>query len=201
MSDLNNPIEIPDKSALILVDVQKGFDLPIRGRRNNPQAEANMVRLLSSWRRSSRPIFHIQHLSLESGSPLEMGTEGSAIKPEVRPLGDEPILQKHVNSAFIGTNLEVRLLSQGISAVVIVGLTTNHCVETTTRMAGNLGFQTYLVSDATATFDRAGPDGIMHRAEDIHAMSLLNLHQEFATIVTTDEVLGVSSTPHPDQIA
>ncbi len=99
------------------------------------------------------------------------------------------MLQKQVNSSFIGTDLEERLRRAGISTLVIAGLTTNHCVETTTRMAGNLGFETYLVSDATATFDRRGPDGVLHTAEEIQAMTLTNLHEEFATIVMTEDVL------------
>jgi nicotinamidase-related amidase len=95
-----------------------------------------------------------------------------------------------VNSSFIGTDLEARLRAAGIKTVVICGATTNHCVETTTRMAGNLGFETRLVRDATWTFERVGPDGDLHSAEDIHAMTLSNLNGEFAQIVTTAEIIA-----------
>ena len=182
-------ISFPQNTALILIDVQKGFDDPVWGRRNNPEAETNMATLLYMWRETGRPIIHIQHCSRNPHSPLYSSSPGNLIKDLVRPQGEEPVLQKSVNSAFIGTDLEARLRRDGITALVLVGLTTNHCVETTTRMAGNLGFDTYLVSDATATFDRTGPDGILHTAEEIQAMTLTNLHQEFATIVTTDNVI------------
>ncbi len=179
----------PQNAALILVDIQKGFDDPVWGRRNNPDAESNMATLLYTWRQTGRPVFHIQHLSQDPHSPLRAGSSGSEIKDNVRPQDGEPVIQKWVNSAFIGTDLQERLGREGITTLIITGLTTNHCVETTTRMAGTLGFHTYLVSDATATFDRKGPDGVLHTAEDIQAMTLANLHQEFATIVTTDDVL------------
>lgn len=180
---------LPQNAALIIIDVQRGFDDPMWGRRNNPQAEANIARLLAAWRRTQRPVFHIQHLSRQATSPLRPGQIGNEIKDVVRPLEGEPVITKEVNSAFIGTDLEQRLRQQNITALLVTGLTTNHCVETTTRMAGNLGFDTYLVSDATATFDRVGPDGKLYRAEDIQAMTLANMHQEFATIVDTQTLL------------
>ncbi len=182
-------IHIPSNAALVIIDVQKGFDDPVWGRRNNPDAEINIAHLLQAWRQTGRPIFHIQHLSLIPTSPLRPGISGNDIKDIVSPQNGEPVIQKQVNSAFIGTDLEKRLVQQGIHTLIITGLTTNHCVETTTRMAGNLGFHTYLVADATATFDRKGPDGVLHTANEIQAMTLTNLHEEFATIVTTAELL------------
>ena len=180
---------LPRDTALIIVDVQKGFDDPIWGRRNNPQAESNIARLLEAWRRAGRPLFHIQHRSHEKNSPLNPESPGFEIKDAVKPRPGEPVIQKSVNSAFIGTDLEARLRQKGLKTVVITGLTTDHCVSTTARMAGNLGFDTYVVSDATATFDRVGPDGKRYSTEEIHATSLASLHDEFATVIDSDGLL------------
>lgn len=180
---------LTDKTALIIVDVQDGLDDPVWGTRNNPDAERNMARLLQAWRTQGRPIFHIQHMSQRPTSPLRPNQPGNAIKRIVAPQGDEPVIQKSVNSAFIGTDLENRLHEQHIQSVVIVGLTTNHCVETTARMASNLGFKTFVVDDATAAHDCKGYDGTHYPAETIHAVSLANLHGEFATVLKTDQLL------------
>jgi len=179
-------------TALIIIDVQEAFDEPRRGQRNNRDTEANVARLLGAWREAGRPLVHVRHLNRTPGSSFHPDAPGSRIKAVVRPLEGEPVIEKVVNSAFIGTDLEERLRRGGVTSVVITGLTTNHCVETTARMAGNLGFVTYVVSDATATFDRVGPDGVHHTAEDIQAMTLSNLNGEFATIVTTDEALRLT---------
>ncbi|OTW91071.1 cysteine hydrolase [Bacillus thuringiensis] len=176
--------------ALIIIDVQKAFQLPDWGERNNIFAEENMRILLEEWRKRKQSVFHIQHVNKENAqSMFYERAETVNFKEEVQPLPGEVVIQKFVNSAFIGTNLEEQLREKKCNAVVVVGLTTNHCVETTTRMAGNLGFTTYLVSDATATFNRKGLDGKEYSAEDIHNMTFVNLHEEFATIVTTKEAL------------
>lgn len=181
--------KLPDNAVLLLIDVQKGFDEPGWGQRNNPHAEANMTRLLAAWRVGGRPVFHVQHLSVMPNSPLRPDKPGCAIKDEVSPLADEPIFQKHVNSAFIGTGLEADLRSKKLDTLVIVGLTTPHCVSTSARMAGNLGFHTYVVSDATAAFGLTGPDGTAYSAETVHALSLATIHNEFAEVVDTDTAL------------
>jgi len=183
--------EFASNAALIIVDVQQGFSEAdyFGGQRNNPDAEANIKRILDVWRASQRPIFHVKHNSTEPKSPLRPGQAGNAIQPDVAPQNNEPLIEKTVNSAFIGTDLEQRLRDAAIQQVVIVGLTTNHCVSTTTRMAGNLGFETYLVADATATFDRVGVDGTKYPAQLIHDTAIANLHDEFATILQTNDAL------------
>ncbi|MCK1715858.1 MULTISPECIES: cysteine hydrolase family protein [unclassified Bradyrhizobium] len=186
---MTSPRSLP---ALIVVDVQRAFDEweAAGKRRNNPDAVARIADLLTAFRQNGAPIFHIRHEGTNPTSSFRPGGSGYAVKDEAREAPGEPVVVKHVNSAFIGTDLDNRLRAADIATVVICGATANHCVETTTRMAGNLGFDTRLVRDATWTFDRVGPDGEKHPAEEIHAMTLSNLNGEFARIVTTDDVIA-----------
>ena len=176
--------------ALLLVDLQQGLDEPRLGRRNNPAAEGNVALLLAAWRSAGRPVIHVQHMSVEPDSPLRPELQGNALKPEALPRPGEPLFQKSVNSAFIGTGLEQHLRSAGIVSLVIAGLTTDHCVSSTARMASDLGFRVTVVSDATATHDRIGPGGEPISAEEMHRTALASLSQEFATIRTTAQVLS-----------
>ncbi len=177
-----------DRPALILIDIQKGFENIEYwgGQRNNPYAEENASELLRLWRENNLPIFHIKHCSSNPASPLNETNEGNEFNDLVKPISNEPVIKKNVNSAFIGTDLQENLINSKITKLVIVGLTTDHCVSTTTRMAGNLGFDTYLVSDATATFNKKGLQGQNYSAEIIHETTLASLNEEFATVVTTD---------------
>lgn len=180
---------LPRTSALIVIDVQRAFDDPQWGARNNPNAERNIAALLAGWRASGRPIIHIRHRNSQPEGRFHPGAVGFAVKPEAQELPGEVVLTKQVNSAFIGTDLESRLRADGITTVVIVGITTDHCVSTTTRMAGNLGFDTVIVSDATATFDRIGHDGRHYSADEMHDTALASLNGEFATVASTAQVL------------
>lgn len=179
--------------ALLLIDIQKGMDdiAYWGGNRNNLNAEENAARLLEHWRLRRFPVFHIKHNSSNPQSRLVLGQIGNEIKDIVKPLGKEIVISKNVNSAFIGTDLKERLNSEAITTLVIVGLTTDHCVSTTTRMAGNLGFRVYLVGDATATFDKIGPNGKKYEAQFIHEAELASLHQEFATVINTEALLQI----------
>lgn len=181
---------LPENAVLLVVDVQKGFDGYNEAlHRNTPALETNIARLLDAWRRTKRPVIFVQHVSKEQGSPLRPNQPGVEIKDEVRPHPGEPVVQKSVNSAFIGTTLEADLRAQGRQILVVTGMQTNYCVSTTVRMAGNLGFETYVVSDATATFDNTGPDGRVWPAQILHDVSLADLHGEFATVIDTQGVL------------
>lgn len=177
------------KSALIIIDVQKGFDDPGWGRRNNLKAEENIARLLQDWRKRKFPIYHIKHNSKIPNSPLHTKHPGNAIKELVFPLESEPLLTKTVNSAFIGTDLEKQLREKKIDTLILAGFTTDHCVSTTARMASNLGFNVYVVADATATFERKGYNGKIYSAEEMHDMTLVSLQNEFATIIRTADLL------------
>ena len=180
-----------DRPALLLVDIQKGFDNLDYwgGHRNNPYAEERASQLLEHWRLLNLPIFHIQHCSTIPTSMLHPSNPGNEIKDIVKPLEHETVIWKNVNSAFIGTNLRERLDDDNITCLVVVGMTTDHCISTTVRMAGNFGYDTLLVSDATATFDRISPHGQLFPASLIHETALTSLHGEFATVVTTNDVV------------
>jgi nicotinamidase-related amidase len=180
----------PQNAALLVIDVQKGFDDPVWGERNNPGAEANIARLIAAWRTARAPVIHVHHDSPDPAGRLRRGTPGHEVKPEARPQGTEQVYRKTVNSAFIGTRLSADLYERNIKTLVIVGLTTNHCVSTTARMAGNLGFRTFVASDATATFDRANLDGTIRSAEEVHTAALSDLHGEFAQVIDTQRLIA-----------
>lgn len=188
---------LPRNAALVIIDVQEGFDDPGWGSRNNPDAEQRIAALLMAWRRTGRPVFHIQHLSNSESSPLNPRHPGCAIRNAVRPVENEPVFQKSVNSAFIGTQLEQSLRQKQIRTIVVAGLTTPHCVSSSVRMAANLGFEVYLAEDATAAFELTGPDGKRYSAELIHNVSLSTLHQEFATIVDSQTLLNAIEDTSP----
>ena len=106
----------------------------------------------------------------------------------------EPVITKNVNSAFIGTDLLELLKQVPTDTVVLVGLTTNHCVSSTARMAGNLGLQTYVVSDAVAAFDNKDLQGKPLAAEIMHQTALASIQEEFATVTDTDHILSLLNT-------
>ena len=180
---------LPSNATLLIIDVQEGLDAPYYGLRCNPEAEDRMAELLHTWRSMGKPVVHVQHLSTNPKSPLRPDLPGCQIKAAVKPADGEPLFQKHVNSAFIGTGLETYLKNAGIDTLVIMGLTTEHCISTSVRMAANLGFKTYVVSDATAAFDCHDHEGNYHDAETVHAISLATLNGEFATVLTSKEIV------------
>ncbi|MGI9195869.1 MAG: cysteine hydrolase family protein [Candidatus Nanopelagicales bacterium] len=175
------------RHALVVIDVQQGFDDPAWGRRDNPGAEANIAALVSAWRSSGQPIVIVRHDSVSEGSPLRPGQSGNDLRPGI---DGDVLVTKHVNSAFYGEpDLHAWLTERGIGKLTICGVTTNHCCETTARMAGNLGYDVDFVIDATHTFDRPAPDGGVITAEEISRVTAANLQGEFATVRTTRDVL------------
>ena len=179
-------------SCLLLIDVQVGIDVLSHwggptGRRNNHDAEVKMLKLLAAWRKANLQVAFTRHDSREAASPLKFSLPTGAQKPGFEPNELDIVVEKDVNSGFIGTSLEVQLRRAKISRLIIVGFFTNFCVETTTRMSGNLGFDTYLVDDCCSTSNRVGPDGIDRDPELVHAMTVANLHGEFCTAITCDD--------------
>jgi nicotinamidase-related amidase len=171
--------------ALIVVDVQRGFDDPSWGPRNNPECERNIARLIEEWRGSGHPLVFVRHDSDEPGSTLAPGSPGNAFKDLITGHPDL-LVTKSVNSAFHGRpSLQAWLDDEGIDTIYVCGITTNHCCETTARLGGNLGYDVRFVLDATHTFDRQDPDGGTVTADELARVTATNLHGEFATVVDT----------------
>lgn len=179
---------------LILIDVQEGFKAPYWGVRNNPNLEENIDKLLGFWRQLDAPIYHVQHLSKNPLSPLWPTSPGVDFMDFARPRPGERVFQKQVNSAFIGTELESTLRKAGATEIVLIGLTTDHCVSTSARMASNLGFKVTIPSDAVATFNRKGLNNENYSAEQVHLVSLASLDREFATVMSIDSLITNLST-------
>lgn len=189
-------------TALLLIDVQKGVDVldywgGATGRRNNPGAEIHMRSLLDAWRTAAFPVIYTMHDSREQHSPLKLSLPTGRIKEGLEPRDGETVVIKDVNSGFIGTNLELILRRRHISRLVVVGFFTNMCVETTVRMAGNLGFDTYLIPDGCATSNRVGWDGVDRDPELVHALAVTSMDGEFCTAITPRNALGLLEADAP----
>ncbi|MEA9976632.1 MULTISPECIES: cysteine hydrolase family protein [unclassified Pseudomonas] len=182
-------MDIQFNAALVLIDMQNGINHPKLGRRNNRYAELQMLRLLLVWRATDRPVIHVRHFSRSPSSVFWPEQSGVDYQPEFLPVVGESELQKQTPDAFCGTSLERYLRTHSITQVIIVGVVTNNSVESTARSGGNLGFEVVVAHDACFTFDQADFFGNLHTAEEVHAMSLGNLHGEYATVVSTGEVL------------
>lgn len=178
-----------DNPVLLIIDVQKGLAEASLGQRSNPDAEHNMATLLAAWRERSWPTVHIRHDSLEPASYLRPELPGNDYKDEIRPLPGEIEFAKSVNSAFVGTGLERYLRDRGLNRLVVVGLTTDHCVSATTRSAADLGFDVTLVADACAAFERLGYDGRHYSGEEIHRVNIVSLDNEFCRVRETARLL------------
>lgn len=183
-----------NSTALLLIDVQKGVDALQHwggptGRRNNPTAEAHLRTLLDGWRGHGLPVFYTMHDSREANSPLKLSLPTGSIKEGLEPQAGEIVVRKDVNSGFAGTNLELMLQRHRIHRLVVAGFFTNMCVETTVRMAGNMGYDTYVVEDACATSNRVGWDGVDRDAELVHAMAITSMDGEFCTALSTRNAL------------
>lgn len=184
---------IKKNPALLLVDIQKAFlekDYPGLIR-NNEHAEFICGKILKKWRTLDLPIIHVRHSSTNPESKLHKSRPGFEFNDYVTPLETEIVLTKEVNSAFIGTNLENILIKSHIDTLVIVGMTTNHCISTTVRMSGNLGFDTYLISDSTACYNTKGLNGEIIACNTIYNSALASLQEEFATVIDSKELFDV----------
>jgi nicotinamidase-related amidase len=179
-------------AALIVIDAQKGFDADVWGPTHNPACNDNIEALLTLWRDHDWPVVLVRHDSASATSPLSPGQSGNELYDGVAGKHDL-LVTKTVNSAFYGTpDLHEWLTANNLKNIVICGITTNFCCETTARMAGNLGYDVTFAIDATRTFDVTLLDGTVVPAATVAAMTAANLHGEFATVRTTAEIVSAA---------
>lgn len=184
-------ITIDSGAVLLVIDVQVGFDDPSWGERNNPDAEANIARLTTAWTAAGRPIVRVRHASTRPDSPLRPDAPGFDYHPVAADL--EPALEitKSVHSAFLGSpDLGDWLKSRGARQLVITGIQTNRCCETTARMAGDLGYDVLFAIDATYTFSERGPDGQLVTADEFARTTAANIAGNFGTVLHTYDLIG-----------
>jgi nicotinamidase-related amidase len=193
-------MEIAENAALVVIDVQKGFEEESWGSRNNPDAERNIASLMDAWQASGRPVVFVRHDSPGSQSPLRPGHLGNDFKDFVEQRrgkgpGPELLVSKSVNSAFYGEpDLDEWLRGAGIKQFVVTGIQTNMCNETTARMGGNLGYEVFFPLDAMHTFDLEGPFGWTRTGDELAQATAVSLHGGgFAKVVTTDELLAAAA--------
>ncbi|QNA90709.1 cysteine hydrolase [Massilia sp. Dwa41.01b] len=175
--------------CLIIIDMQKGMASAKAGVRNNPAAEHNIGQLLRAWRGAGGSVVHVRHISRSPTSPFAPGQPGVEFQDALLPLADEHVVEKNVPDAFINTGLERWLRVRDLRELVLVGVSTNNSVECSARTAGNLGFDTTVVSDASFAFALRDYAGVQRTAEEVHAMALANLDGEYATIKDTRTLL------------
>lgn len=194
-------------TAMLLVDVQRGVNDTFyyggsNGRRNNYNAEANIINILNEWRLSGRKVAFTKHNSREENSPLKLSLESGQQLDGMEPQMGDIVVEKDVNSGFIGTSLELDLRRAGVQRLLVVGFFTNVCIETTVRMSGNMGFDTYLVHDACAAMNVTGHDGTDYDPELVHKMAVANMHGEFCTAITTKDAMDLcaSDAKHLDRV-
>lgn len=184
---------LPHDTALLVIDLQRAIDDPKWGPRNNPAAESRIAALLTAWRAAKMPVVHVRHDSVEDASPYRPGQEGHAFKPEAAPQPGEMVIGKNANSAFVATGLEEKLTDAGITTLAVCGVLTHNSVEATVRHAGNLGYRVFVAADATWAVQVKDLTGRIWPAEDVHQLSLANMHGEYATITDSEALIAAAA--------
>ena len=176
-------------ATLMLIDMQEAMDDDRFSSQGQPDALNTTSALLNHWRAQGNPIVHIRHDSMDPSSPYAPEKATNSFKSEVAPLDHETIVEKRTNNAFIGTDLMQVLEEIGSSELVICGVHLQDCVESTVRMAGNLGFMVYLVADATVSLGQTDINGKKWSADEVHALTLGILDGQYAKVMNSGDLM------------
>jgi len=180
---------IPEGSLLIVINAQRALHFSSQRNRSNLKAEDNILALLKFWRKRKWPVLHVKHISEKAGSLFHRDSDGADFIHKFEPQGKETVIEKQKSSAFIKTSLENEISQLKVSAIVLTGFTAGECIDATARHASDLEISTFVINDATATFDLVGPKGKLHKAEKVHRSVMANLHANFADVIDTASIL------------
>ncbi|MDR1923294.1 MAG: cysteine hydrolase [Planctomycetaceae bacterium] len=177
------------KVALILVDIQNDYFPGGRNPLREPEKAAEQARVALDYFREHRlPLFHIQHISLYEGATFLLpDTDGIKTHDTVKPASGEPIILKHYPDSFFQTELHEKLSALGIKRLVICGMMTHMCIDTTVRAAKNHGYEVVLLSDACTTRDLTWENNEIP-AETVHNTFMAALQGRFAKIIKANEI-------------
>jgi nicotinamidase-related amidase len=183
-------LALSPRTVLLPIDFQEGFFSPRMPPLGQPGFDRNALALIAAWRAKGWPILHVRHDSAEPGSCFRPDDPGNALRPGFSPAEGEQLVTKSVNSAFLNTDLDLRLKRLGADGVIAFGISTDMCVSTTVRTGNNLGWRMIVAADACAAFEQKDLDGAILPAAEIHRFHLATLRNEFATVASTAEILA-----------
>lgn len=182
------PVVLSENSVLIIINAQKGLLDATQEGRNNSEAEKNICKTLEIWRAQKRNIIHVKHVSENPSSTFFRNSSGCEILEPMSPKPNEDVIEKTKSSAFANTNLEILLNQKNASDIYLTGFTANECIDASAREAAALGFSTFVVGDATASFDIRDVNGKLMKADRIHRLTLANINALYAKVLNTNEL-------------
>jgi nicotinamidase-related amidase len=176
-------------TALLLIDLQNdyfpGGSMELVG---SEAAVQQAARLLQAFRQKGLPVFHVQHISKRPGATFFLpGTKGAEIHDAVKPQAGESVTVKHFPNSFRETNLQETLRGAGITKLVVAGMMTHMCVDTSVRAAADMGFACSLAEDACATKDLAF-NGAKVDSQSVQLSYLAGLNGAFASVQPAEKL-------------
>lgn len=177
------------KKALLIIDVQNDYFSNGKCELYKSEEALNTIqKLLESFRKQNLPVFYIQHVSTTQATFFIPETDGVQIHKGIKPLDTETVIVKHYPNSFYETKLQDELMKNEITDLVVCGMMTHMCVDTTVRAAKDYGYKITLISDGCTTKDLEW-NGDKLPASIVQSVYMTSLNQKFATVTTSENFL------------